>query len=194
EAYWSYPVPEPSAGTEEEHAEHLLAEIEESVRLQLMSDVPLGAMLSGGLDSSLIVALMARHASGAVKTFSVGFVESGRDNELADARHVAERFATDHHEITLSMAEAAVDLETLAWHLDEPNANMSGAGFFRLSELAAGHVTVALCGQGADELLAGYRKHQAAVVMGACDHLPQGVRRAGRRVPAAAPSALRRAG
>jgi asparagine synthase (glutamine-hydrolysing) len=194
EAYWSYPMPAPVPGPEAEHAERLLAEIEESVRLQLMSDVPLGAMLSGGLDSSLIVALMARHASGAVKTFSVGFVEAGRDNELEDARHVARRFATDHHEITLSMAEAAVDLETLAWHLDEPNANMSGAGFFRLSELASGHVTVALCGQGADELLAGYRKHQAAVVMGACDRLPRPLRTLGDRLPEAAPSTLRRAG
>ena len=194
EAYWEYPPPSPEPGPVEEHAERLLAELEEAVRLQLMSDVPLGAMLSGGLDSSLVVALMARHASGPVKTFSVGFVEAGRDNELPDARRVAEHFGTDHHEITLSVAEAAVDLETLAWHLDEPNANMSAAGFFRLSELAAGHVTVALCGQGADELLAGYRKHQAAVVMGACDRLPRRLRSLGARLPAGAPPTLQRAG
>ena len=194
EPYWEYPPPSPEPGPAEEHAERLIAELEESVRLQLMSDVPLGAMLSGGLDSSLVVALMARHASGPVKTFSVGFVEAGRDNELPDARRVAEHFGTDHHEITLSVAEAAVDLETLAWHLDEPNANMSGAGFFRLCELAAGHVTVALCGQGADELLAGYRKHQAAVVMGACDRLPRRLRSLGARLPAGAPARLQRAG
>ena len=88
EAYWRISQSRrPARGSADEHAEGLLAELEESVRLRLMSDVPLGAMLSGGIDSSLIVALMARHTSGSVKTFSVGFVEDDL-NELADAREV----------------------------------------------------------------------------------------------------------
>ncbi len=103
-------VPAPRTGmSADEHAEGLLAELEEAVRLRLMSDVPLGAMLSGGLDSSLIVALMARHTSGPVKTFSVGFVEDDL-NELADAREVAQRFGADHHELELSRADTDLDL------------------------------------------------------------------------------------
>ena len=131
-----------------------------------MSDVPLGAMLSGGLDSSLIVALMARHMSEPVKTFAVGFAGAGETNELADARYVSNVLGTDHHELELSL-EDRVDLEDLCWHMDEPLADLSALGFRGLSELASRHVTVALSGQGADELFAGYRKHRAAAISGA---------------------------
>jgi asparagine synthase (glutamine-hydrolysing) len=123
-------------------------------------------MLSGGLDSSLIVALMAKHVSGPVRTFSVGFREAGRANELADARLVAERFGCEHHELELSYAEQDVDLAELVWSLDEPLADLSALGFLALSQLASQHVTVALSGQGADELFGGYRKHQAAALAG----------------------------
>ena len=102
-----------------------------------------------------------------VKTFSVGFARTASSNELADARLVAERFGTDHHELELSFADDAVDLDELVWHLDEPLADLSSLGFLALSELAAEHVTVALSGQGADELLGGYRKHRAAALVGA---------------------------
>jgi asparagine synthase (glutamine-hydrolysing) len=167
EPFWSYPVPEPTRGVSlEEHADRLLSKLDESVRLRLMSDVPLGAMLSGGLDSSLIVALMARHMSEPVKTFSVGFAGVDETNELADARLVSSTLGTEHHELELSL-EDRVDLEDLCWHLDEPLADLSALGFRALSELAANHVTVALSGQGADELLAGYRKHRAAALSGA---------------------------
>ena len=88
-----------------------------------MSDVPLGAMLSGGLDSSLIVALMARNISGPLKTFSVGFREDRQNNELADARLVSQAFGTDHHELELSVDEQQIDLEQLVWFLDEPVAD-----------------------------------------------------------------------
>jgi asparagine synthase (glutamine-hydrolysing) len=163
EAYWRYPTPQPDHGpSEQEHAERLLELLEESVRLRLMSDVPLGAMLSGGLDSSLIVALMARNMPEPVKTFSVGFREAAEGNELADARQVAAHFGTDHHELELSLHDQQLDLPTLLWHLDEPLADLSALGFHHLSHLAAQHVTVALSGQGADELLGGYTKHLAA--------------------------------
>ena len=132
-----------------------------------MSDVPLGAMLSGGLDSSLIVALMARNMSEPVKTFSVGFAEAGAGNELREARLVAEQFGCDHHELELSFHSHEVDLADLVWHLDEPLADLSSLGFLALSELASEHVTVALSGQGADELFGGYRKHRAAATRGA---------------------------
>ena len=169
ERYWQYP--EPAAVTPrrslEEWKSELLEHLDEAVRLRLMSDVPLGAMLSGGLDSSLVVALMARHLDEPVKTFSVGFRESGDSNELAGARDVAELFGTDHHELELSFVDDTIDLPSLTWFMDEPIADLSALGFLALSELAATEVTVALSGQGADELLGGYRKHRAASLVDA---------------------------
>ena len=116
----------------------LLAGLRESVDLRLMSDVPLGAMLSGGLDSSLIVALMSELVTEPVKTFSVGFAGPGDRNELADARLVAEMYGTDHHELELRSEETTVDLETLVWHMDEPLADLSALGFIALCGLADG--------------------------------------------------------
>jgi asparagine synthase (glutamine-hydrolysing) len=193
ETYWSYPEPSPAEMSLEEAGEGLLAGLDESVRLRLMSDVPLGAMLSGGIDSSAIVALMARHMSEPVKTFSVGFAEAGKGNELDDARFVAEHFGTDHHELELSFAEQTVDLAELVWFMDEPLADLSSLGFLALSQLAATEVTVALSGQGADELLGGYRKHRAAAIAGAWTRLPGPVRLAGTAVLRWAPARVGRA-
>ena len=179
EVYWEYPEPRANGAnlSEREHAERLLEGLDESVELRLMSDVPLGAMLSGGLDSSLIVALMSRHMSEPVKTFSVGF--AGDDgSELAVARRVASAFGTDHHELELGPDSDLVSLEDLVWHLDEPLASLSSLGFYALSELAAGHVTVALSGQGADEQLGGYRKHLAASLASRASRLPRPLARA----------------
>src|SRR5262249_53144816 len=181
--YWHYP--EPRVGlprTEDEYREVLLAKLDESVRLRLMSDVPLGAMLSGGIDSSLIVALMARHMSEPVKTFSVGFAEAGPENELADARLVAEFLGTDHHELELSFSEDTVASDDLVWHLDEPVADLSSLGFLALCELASRHVTVALSGQGADELFGGYAKHRAAALAARWSRLPSPLRKLGDNV------------
>jgi asparagine synthase (glutamine-hydrolysing) len=166
ERYWAYPFPAPPPRPESlaTYGERLREELDHSIRLRLMSDVPLGAMLSGGLDSSLIVASMARQMAEPVKTFSVGFREAGVANELADAREVARLYGTDHHELELSYGDGEVDLAGLVWHLDEPVADLSSLGFLALSELASRHVTVALSGQGADELLGGYRKHRAAAI------------------------------
>lgn len=172
ESYWQHPSASPVAMSVQESGERLLEELDRSVEMRLMSDVPLGAMLSGGIDSSVIVALMARHMSNPVKTFSIGFREAGDSNELAAARVVANRFGTDHHELELSFDEQAVDLSELVWYMDEPLADLSSLGFLALSELAATHVTVALSGQGADELLGGYRKHRAASVVGQWQRVP----------------------
>jgi asparagine synthase (glutamine-hydrolysing) len=179
EVYWSYPEPAvaESRRSVDEYGEQLMAALEESVRLRLMSDVPLGAMLSGGLDSSLIVALMARHMDEPVKTFSVGFAGDADSNELGAARRVAEALGTEHHELELRPDADIVGLEELVWHLDEPVASLSALGFYALSELAARHVTVALSGQGADEQLGGYRKHLAASLAGHVGSLPAPVGR-----------------
>jgi asparagine synthase (glutamine-hydrolysing) len=153
-----------------------------------MSDVPLGAMLSGGLDSSLIVALMARHMDQPVKTFAVGF--AGTESELPDARRVAHALGAEHHQLEVPLSSEQGPLEELVWHLDEPLADLSSLGFLALSRLASEHVTVALSGQGADELLGGYRKHRAASLAGSWSRLPAPVRAAGvaalRRGPGAA--------
>jgi asparagine synthase (glutamine-hydrolysing) len=193
ERYWEHPRPEPTAAPAAELGERLLEGLRESVRLRLMSDVPLGAMLSGGIDSSLIVALMAEQMDEPVKTFSVGFAGAAEGNELADARAVAEALGTEHHELELSLTDDRVDLADLVWYLDEPLADLSAIGFIALCELAAEHVTVALSGQGADELLGGYRKHQAAALAGRWQRLPQPIRSVGLRVAAHGPRRIRRA-
>jgi asparagine synthase (glutamine-hydrolysing) len=195
ERYWHYPEPAPDSPplSAEQYEEGLLAELETAVVDRLMSDVPLGAMLSGGLDSSLIVGLMARNMSEPVKTFAVGFRDENEVNELADARFVADYFGADHHELELSFVDDTVDLEDLVWHLDEPIADLSALGFQAVSELASRHVTVALSGQGADELLGGYKKHRAAALVGAWKRLPRPVTRAGEALGARGPARFHRA-
>jgi asparagine synthase (glutamine-hydrolysing) len=194
ERYWEYPKPDPDLSTSaEELAEGLLELLDEAVRTRLMSDVPLGAMLSGGLDSSLVVALMARHMSEPVKTFSVGFLEDGENSELADARYVSSVYGTDHHELEISYRQQEIGLDDLLWSLDEPIADLSSLGFLAISKLAAQHVTVALSGQGADELLGGYKKHRAAALVERWQKLPRPVRRAGERAMLAGPARLHRA-
>lgn len=164
EQYWRYPeVAGPSAGADpREYTPRLLDGLRESVRLRMIADVPLGAMLSGGLDSSLIVALMAEHTAAAVKTFAVGFTGSP-SSELPVARAVAAHFGTDHHELEVDDG-GAPDLDELVWHMDEPLVDLSALGFLALSRLARREVTVALSGQGADELFAGYRHHHHAPI------------------------------
>jgi asparagine synthase (glutamine-hydrolysing) len=194
EAYWTLPYPTGNARESElELEERVLAALDEAVRLRLMGDVPIGSMLSGGLDSSVVTALMARHTSGRVKTFSVGFSEDREGNELADARLVASAFGTDHHELELSLADEAVPLADLVWHLDEPLADLSALGFHALSALAAQHVTVALSGQGADELFGGYPAHRNAAIAARLGRLPKPARDATRLLAAVAPRRYRRA-
>ncbi|HST55134.1 MAG TPA: asparagine synthase (glutamine-hydrolyzing) [Solirubrobacteraceae bacterium] len=163
------------AGWSEDQAE-LLGHLRRATRAQMVSDVPLGSMLSGGLDSSLITALMAEHSTQRVKTYSIGFVEDAAANELGDARSVAERLGTDHHELLTSATDHPDLLDDALWHLEEPIADVSSLGFMLLSRLARESVTVALSGQGADELLGGYRKHQIAALAGTLQRAPRWVR------------------
>ncbi|MEW6581826.1 MAG: asparagine synthase (glutamine-hydrolyzing) [Actinomycetota bacterium] len=194
ERWWAYPTPHVAGPrlSEGEYVELLLDKLRESVRLRLMSDVPLGAMLSGGIDSSLIVALMSDMVDEPVKTFSVGFAGLGEGNELADARTVARLYGTDHHELELSLDEYPIALDELVWHMDEPIADLSALGFIALCELARRHVTVALSGQGADELLGGYRKHRAAAYAERLDWFPAPLRAGLARAASFAPRRLRR--
>ena len=169
---WGGP-PLESGRSWEEDAERLLELLRSSVRARMISDVPLGVMLSGGIDSSLIATLMAEASPRPIKTFSVGFVEDAEANELADARRVAQRLGSDHHELTTSALEHADMLDEALWHMEEPVADLSYLGFLALSRLARQSVTVALSGQGADELLGGYRKHQIAAGASALAHTPR---------------------
>jgi asparagine synthase (glutamine-hydrolysing) len=158
--------------------ERLLALLRTAVRDRMIADVPLGVMLSGGLDSSLVTALMAEASTDPVKTFSIGFAEDGAANELDDARAVAARLGTDHHELLTSARDHPQLLDDVIWHLEDPIADLSCLGFLLLSRLARQHVKVALSGQGADELLAGYRKHQVAWISDRFARLPATLRRA----------------
>ncbi len=158
ERYWDVDF-EPEHGRPEAYfVERLRELLEESVRLHLVSDVPLGAFLSGGMDSSAVVATMARLTSAPVKTFSIGFREPDYD-ELAYARLVAQRFGTQHHELVLEPDVLSV-IHDLAWHLDEPFGDASAIPTYMVSKLAADHVTVVLSGDGGDELFAGYDRYR----------------------------------
>ena len=138
--------------------ERLLAELDDAVKVRLVSDVPFGAFLSGGLDSSVVCALMTRHLSQPLKTFSIGFEEAAFD-ELPDARRVAEHLGTEHHEMVVR-PDAANLLETLVHHFDEPFGDSSAIPTYLVSQLAAKHVKMVLSGDGGDELFAGYSRYR----------------------------------
>ena len=162
--------------SEPEALDRLEAELLEAVRLRLISDVPLGAFLSGGLDSSTVVAMMARVASGPVRTFSIGFGEKDHD-ELRYARMVAEAFGTDHSEFVVT-PEAAEVLPTLVRHLGEPFADSSIVPTFYVAKIAREKVTVALNGDGGDELFAGYERHRGMQLADKLERIPSILRRA----------------
>lgn len=170
--YWD--VPEYGthpAMDEEECLEELERRLEEAVRIRLISDVPLGALLSGGVDSSIIVALMARASSAPVKTFSIGF-RAGQFNEAEHARLVAQRFGTDHHELVLepNLEETLTFLSTM---LEEPFGDSSMLPTYFVSRMAREQVTVALSGDGGDELFAGYDRYLTAMERRKFDRMPR---------------------
>src|SRR5438309_116847 len=157
ERYWDLHSA-PDYGRSEEYVVERLRELlEESVRLHLVSDVPLGAFLSGGIDSSSVVATMAQLASTPIKTFSIGFTEA-EFSEAPYARLVADCFATEHHELILQPDVLGI-LDELARHLDEPFGDPSAIPTYMVSKLAAEHVKVVLSGDGGDELFAGYDRY-----------------------------------
>jgi asparagine synthase (glutamine-hydrolysing) len=161
---------------EQELTTQLLHHLDEATRIRLKSDVPLGAFLSGGIDSSAVVAAMVRHLRQPVKTFSIGF-EEGDYSELSYARQVARLFQTDHHEFIVK-PDAVEILPKLVWHYDEPYSDSSALPTYYLSNVARGHVTVALSGDGGDEAFAGYEKYLALKFHRILNRLPQSLRMA----------------
>lgn len=156
-AYWSLHYEPKTTLEEPECLDQFRALLEESVRLRMISDVPLGAFLSGGVDSSAVVAIMSRLSSAPVRTFSIGFKEAAY-NELDYARQVAQRFRTNHHEFIVE--PSAIDiLSTLVRVYDEPFADSSAIPTYYVSQLSRQFVTVVLNGDGGDELLAGYGRY-----------------------------------
>jgi len=159
--YWSLPEKIETGVSEGEWIERIASGINRAVRMQMVSDVPIGAFLSGGIDSSAVVACMAEAASQPVKTYAIGFGGSAADNfynELPYARRVAELFGTDHHEIVVKPDVVAL-LPRLLWHMDEPIADTAFITTYLVSEFARQDVTVILSGVGGDELFGGYRRY-----------------------------------
>ena len=176
--YWRLPVPAERvdpAVSEPEIRARLREKFDEAVRIRMIADVPLGAFLSGGIDSSAVVASMALQSPEPVKTFSIGFEEAAF-NELNYASLVAKKYRTDHHEIVVR-PDAVSLAHKLARHFGEPFADSSAIPTFIVSEFAARSVKVALSGDGGDELFAGYESFQAVERLSSWDALPQTVRR-----------------
>jgi asparagine synthase (glutamine-hydrolysing) len=149
--------------------------IAESVRLRLVSDVPLGAFLSGGIDSSTVVAMMAREMDRPVKTFSIGFTESSFD-ELHYARITARHFNTEHHEFIVT-PDVCKLVDEIIWHHDEPFADVSSIPTYIVSKMAREHVTVVLSGDGGDELFGGYDRYLVDRKRAMFGHIPGFLRR-----------------
>src|SRR6266404_1493022 len=175
--YWDFPyehAQQDPARSEDECLEELRALLDESVRIRLESEVPLGAFLSGGVDSSTVVGLMARHATQPVKTFSIGFHEDSY-NELKYARLAAKKFGTEHHEFVVTPDICEV-VDELAWHFDEPFADSSAIPTYMVSKLAREHVKVILSGDGGDELFAGYTRYATDQKRNGFARLPRAMR------------------
>jgi asparagine synthase (glutamine-hydrolysing) len=188
ERYWELPEAAPEAGRDDESwIRECRQRLEEAVHLRLMSDVPLGVFLSGGLDSSAIAAIMQRQTRGTVKTFSVGYREAPY-SELSQARRVADSLGTEHYEVVIGMEEFFNALPHLVWHEDEPIAWPSSVSLYFVSMLAAQQVKVVLTGEGSDEMFAGYGRYRHYLWnlhwLDRCRLVPQAVRGAVRSMVA----------
>jgi asparagine synthase (glutamine-hydrolysing) len=174
--YWAPPQPSEELDDERWAVEEILAILRDSVKLRLVSDVPVGFFLSGGADSSAVVALASEVSGQRLDTFSVGFAEA-RYDEREHARYVAKKLGTRHHEFVLE--PGSMDLiEQIAWHADEPFADPSALPTWYLSQLASRHVKVALSGDGGDEMFAGYDSYRGHVLSERVRKLPASLRSA----------------
>jgi asparagine synthase (glutamine-hydrolysing) len=172
--YWALRYTPKRSEDEPALIEELLARLGEAVRLRLISDVPVGALLSGGLDSSAVVALIRRVTSGPIRTFSIGFDRPDYD-ETRYAREVAQHLGTEHHELVVK-PDAVSGVPRLVWQYNEPFADSSALPSLALCEMARGFVTVALNGDGGDEAFLGYDRYLATAVLDRLDWVPRPVR------------------
>ena len=172
--YWESPLVPKTIASQEEVEGEILRRLRESVRLRMISDVPLGAFLSGGIDSATIVALMAQESTRPVKTFSIGFEEEAF-NEMPYARLLAERYGTEHHELIVKPNAAEV-LPLLVKHYNEPFADSSALPTYYVSKMTRQYVTVALSGDGGDESFAGYDNYAAILGWNKWDIWPHWLR------------------
>jgi asparagine synthase (glutamine-hydrolysing) len=173
--YWTKPSGPELSGSEEDLSHELRDLLARAVRRRLVADVPVGAFLSGGLDSSTIVALMATQSTRPVQTFSIGFPHAS-DSELGWARQVAKRYGTVHHEAVVTPAMTEVVVESVRHH-GEPFADSSAVATYYLAKETRRHVTVSLSGDGSDETLAGYTRYSTAQIAHVHDALPAPLRR-----------------
>jgi asparagine synthase (glutamine-hydrolysing) len=187
ERYWTtIPQAEQSRSEESliEEYQHLL---EDAVRLQLRSDVPLGLFLSSGVDSGLLLAIMSRYVSGPVQAFTIGFEDGSRTNEVDDARRMAEMFGAQHYHQIVGPNDYIKYYDRYMWDLEEPVGNETAAAFYFVSRITAEKVKVALSGQGADEPWAGYGRHKGAKLSSLYSRLPRfatnGIKAAVSRLP-----------
>src|SRR5262245_30081441 len=172
--YWDVAFEPDEGASEDVLVERLRERLHDAVIAHQISDVPVGAFLSGGIDSSAVVALMAKPAAGRLKTFSIGFAEAGFD-ELAHARAVAAQFGTDHYDLVLR-PDVVQTVEDLTWYLDEPFGDTSAIPTYMVSKLASEHVKVVLSGDGGDELFAGYDKYVVEARERTYERLPRPLR------------------
>lgn len=179
ESYWKPPTAVDAHVSPTEWAQRVRDRIEASVQMQMVSDVPIGAFLSGGVDSSAVLAFMTKHSQSPVKTYSIGFDGGAAErfyNELDNARQVAQLFGTDHHEI-LVKPDVVRLLPKLLWHMDEPIADSALVTTYLVAEFARRDVKVILSGAGGDELFGGYRRYLGEHYMRYVNWLPQPAKR-----------------
>lgn len=187
QAYWRPPVPTDEHRNEKEVLRDVLPLLTDAVRMRLVSDVPVGFFLSGGVDSSAVVALASEASDERLNTFSIGFREP-RYDEREYARYVARRFGTRHREFLLEPAGMDV-IEQIAWHTDEPFADASALPTWYLSKLTRQHVKVALSGDGGDEMFAGYDCYRGHLLSERLRRVPAPVRSAATALLRAMPHA-----
>ncbi|HTT13502.1 MAG TPA: asparagine synthase (glutamine-hydrolyzing) [Burkholderiaceae bacterium] len=190
DSYWQPSTTVVQGMRPEQWARRVRDRLEESVRMQMVSDVPIGAFLSGGIDSSTVLAFMARHSQDPVKTYSIGFEGGAAErfyNELDPARQVAQLFRTDHHEI-LVRPDVVQLLPKLLWHMDEPIADSAFITTYLVAEFARRDVKVILSGVGGDELFGGYRRYLGEHYMRYLNWLPAAAKRGAARLAKQLPS------
>lgn len=173
ERFWhSRPPLSPLKKSEGEFVEEYQHLVQDAIRLQLRSDVPLGLFLSSGIDSAALLAIMKQLTATSVKTFTIGFESGDQTNETDDARDLAAMFASDHHELIVTADDYMEYYERYMWDIEEPLGNETAAAFYFVSKIASKHVKVALSGQGADEPWAGYHRHLAAKLSSVLQNVP----------------------